>query len=76
MLIDGEPWSCGAWDDIRYMNEELLEPDDIYVIHDPKAGFVDAGLHTIARLTLIIVSFGHDLFRRWFTKGGGPRIRL
>ena len=74
--INGIPWSCGAWDDTRWMNEEILQPDDIYVIHDPKAGYVDAGLYTCARLTLIIVSFEHVLFRNWFTKGGGPRIRL
>ena len=73
--IGGAQWFYGTWEpDERSLNTEVLIPDDIYVVHDPREDFLDAGTERRARRLLIILSFGHALVSQWNTKGGRPRF--
>ena len=75
--IGGVHWSIGMWEpNERALLSEVLMPEDIYVIHDPAEGFLDGGLRRTANRLLVIVSFGHALLGKWYTKGGHPRFSL
>lgn len=71
--IDGKNWSIGMWDPLlRELRTEVLDMENIYVIHDPGEGFLEGGKRRTATNLVVIVSFGHALVSEWATKGGKP----
>lgn len=75
--INEKQWYIGCWSANEEFLTDLLAHDKIYVVHDPKEGFIEGGNKAYTTGTAFILSFGHALISSWSTKRtGSPDVSL
>jgi hypothetical protein len=73
-LPTGRTCYYGFWKSENKPLSGLLREDKVVMIHDPKEGERRVVIeHDVVRRVVFILSYGHDLFEFWGTKGFGPQ---